>query len=291
MNSRLMNALLRHPNRYPSQLDARHRPILERIAQLWGTSQLDTYLQELLIDRRGGRQGFAPEVMRDLMFLHGLHQDAKEEASAIADFGGGERMRKDLVQQEKVDLVLLLERAVRDGKEPAVRLLLGEGVDVRKRNASNWTPLMVASFMGNHQVATLLIEAGAEVNAQDARGYAPLHWAAFKNYHEVVQLLLQRGALVNIPSASGLTPLLQASARGALQSMKLLLRFGATVNLADKEGWTPLHKAIANDSLKAVELLIDEGADWQAAHRSGVTPVVLARRMPQFAHMLVRAVA
>lgn len=291
MNTRFMNALLRHPNRYPSQLDERHPRILERIAQLWGTSQLDTYLQELLIDSRGGRQGFASEVMRDLMFLHGLHQDEQEEASTQADVWGGERVRKGLVQQEKVDPVLLLDRAVREGNENVVRLLLGEGVDVRKRNANSWTPLMVASFVGNRQVATMLIEAGADVNAQDARGYAPLHWAAFKNYHEVVQLLLQRGAFVNIPSASGLTPLLQASARGAVQSMKLLLRFGAEVNQADNEGWTPLHKAIANDSMKAVELLVEEGADWQATHRSGVTPVVLARRKPQFAPLLARAVA
>jgi len=291
MNSRFMNALVRHPNRYPSQLDTRHPRIFERIGQLWGTSQLDSYLQELLIDSRGGRQGFASEVMSDLMFLHGLHQDAKDEARASTDVWGGERVRKGLVQQEKVDPVLLLDRAVREGNENVVRHLIREGVDVRKRNANSWTPLMVASFAGNRQVATMLIEAGADVNAQDARGYAPLHWAAFKNYHEVVQLLLQRGAFVNIQSASGLTPLLQASARGAVQCMKPLLRFGADVNQGDNEGWTPLHKAIANDSLKAAELLLDEGADWQAAHRSGVTPVVLARRKPQFEHLLARAVA
>jgi ankyrin repeat protein len=291
MNSRFMNALLRHPGRYPSQLDARHPRILERIAQLWGTSQLETYLQELLIDNRGGRQGFAPEVMSDLMFLHGLHLDCREQPSAPTDVWGDTPVRKGLAQQEKTDPVLLLDRAVREGDEMGVRMLLFEGVDVRKRNANQWTPLMVASFAGNREVAALLIEAGAEVNAQDPRGYAPLHWAAFKNYYEVVQLLLRKGAFVNVQSNSGLTPLLQAAARGAVQSMKLLVRYGADVNQADHEGWTPLHKAIANDQLKAVEVLIDEGANWQAAHRSGVTPVVLARRKPQMAHLLARAVA
>src|SRR5512134_747892 len=143
MNSRFVAALLRHPNRYPTQLDARHPRILERIAQLWGTSQLDTYLQELLIDDRGGRQGFAPEVMSDLMFLHGLHLDSKDEAAAPADVWGDAAVRKGLVQQEKADPVLLLDRAVRDGDERTVRWLLGEGVDVRKRNANSWTPLMV----------------------------------------------------------------------------------------------------------------------------------------------------
>jgi hypothetical protein len=291
MNSRFVNALLRHPNRYPSHLDARHPRILERIAQLWGTSQLDGYLQELLIDSRGGRQGFAPEVMSDLMFLHSLHIDCQEQAPAPTDVWGADPVRKGLVLQESADPQALLERAVRDGNEIAVRRLLTGGADVKRRNASGWTPLMVASFTGNRRVALMLIDAGADVNAHDARAYAPLHWAAFKNYHEVVQLLLQRGAFVNTKSASGLTPLLQASAQGALQSMKLLLRAGADVNEPDNEGWTPLHKAIANDHVKAVDLLDDEGADWQALHRSGVTPVALARRKPHMAYLVARAVA
>ena len=292
MNSRFVTALLRHPNRYPSHLEARYPRILERIAQLWGTSELDGYLQELLLDDRGGRQGFASEVMRDLMFLHGLHVDCKERTPEDgADLWGVDSVRKGRVLQASSDPQVLLDRAVREGNEVAVRHFLRSGADLGHRNASGWTPLMVASFCGSGGVAAMLIEAGADVNAQDARGYAPLHWAAFKNYHEVVQLLLQRGAFVNVKSASGLTPLLQASVQGALQTMKLLLRAGADVNEPDNEGWTPLHKAIANDRLKAVELLVEEGANWQAHHRSGATPVVLARRKSHVAYLVARAVA
>jgi len=290
MNARFVDALLRQPNRYPRHLEVRHPRILERIAQLWGTSQLDGHLQELLIDSRGTRQGFAPEVMSDLMFLQGLHIEGKQTAPA-GDIWGAEAVRKGLAQQEATDSQILLDRAVRDGNETAVRRLLTRGVDVSRRNASSWTPLMVASFAGNRQVAAMLIESGADVNAQDPRGYAPLHWAAFKNYHEVVQLLLQRGAFVNIKSASGLTPLLQASARGALPSMKLLLRWGADVNEPENEGWTALHKAVANDLVKAVELLNDEGADWTARHRSGVTPADLTRRKPHLAYFVTRKLA
>ena len=290
MNSRFYSALLRHPERYPTRLDERHPHILERIAQLWGTSTIDSYLQDLLLDTRGDRQGFAPEVMSDLMFLQGLHIEGKETAPA-GDVWGAEAVRKGLALQEATDSQILLDRAVRDGNETAVRRLLARGVNVSRRNASSWTPLMVASFAGNRQVAAMLIESGADVNAQDPRGYAPLHWAAFKNYHEVVQLLLQRGAFVNIKSASGLTPLLQASARGALPSMKLLLRWGAEVNEPDNEGWTPLHKAVANDFAKAVELLNDEGADWNARHRSGVTPTDLTRRKPHLAYFVTRKLA
>jgi uncharacterized protein len=290
MNSHFHSALQRHPGRYPARLDQRYPHILERIEQLWGTSQIDHYLQELLLDTRGNRQGFAPEVMSDLMFLHGLHVEAKEVGST-EDVWGTQAVRKGLVQQELTDPQILLDRAVRDGNETAVRRLLTDGVDVSRRNANSWTPLMAASFAGNRRVAAMLIESGADVNVQDQRGYAPLHWAAFKNYHEVVQLLLQRGAFVNIKSASGLTPLLQASAREALQSMKLLVRYGADVNEADNEGWTPLHKAVANDFVKAVELLGDEGADWTARHRSGITPADLTRRKPHLAYLVTRKLA
>ncbi len=284
MNSRFLKALLTHPERYPKQLDARYPRILDRVAQLWGTSQIDSYLQELLLDNRGGRQGFAPEVMTELMFLQALHLESQEAEEA--DPWGSDPVRRGLRQPESVDPQIMLDRAIREGNEPLVRRLIEERVDIGKRNANGWTPLMVASFTGNRRVAAMLIEAGADVNAQDGRGYAPLHWAALKDYHEVVQMLLQRGAFVNIQSMSGLTPLIQAAACGGTQTVRHLLRFGAEVNEADKEGWTPLHKALANDHVKAAELLIEAGADWNAAHTSGVTPADIARRRAGLAHLL-----
>jgi len=290
MNSRFLAALRRHPSRYPVRLNQHYPRILDRIAQLWGTSQIDQYLQDLLLDTRGGRQGFAPEIMRELMFLQGLNLETSSTAPS-RDVWGVEGVRKGLALPEKSDAQISLDRAVREGNETAVRQLLTGGVEVSRRNAHGWTPLMVASFSGNRKIAALLIESGADVNAQDARGYAPLHWAAFKNYHEVVLLLLQRGAFPNIRSTSGLTPLLQAAARDAVQSMKLLLRWGADVNEADGEGWTPLHKAVANGFIKAIELLDEEGADWTARHRSGLTPTQLARRHPQLAYFAARKLA
>ena len=286
MNSRFLKDLSAKPDRYPRNLDARYPRILEKVSQLWGTSQIDSYFQDLLLDSRGGRQGFAPEIMQELMFLQSLHMEAQSRQEAAADPWGDESVRKGLEQAEKADPQVLLDRAVRDGNELAVKRLIDSHIDVSLRNANGWTPLMVASFMGNRRVAVMLVEAGADVNAQDGRGYAPLHWASLKNYHEVVQLLLGRGAFVSIRSTSGLTPLLQAAACGGLQTLRLLLRFGAEVDDADNEGWTPLHKALANNHVKAAEMLIDAGADWHARHKSGVTPADLARRKPELAPLL-----
>jgi hypothetical protein len=48
--------------------------VAERIRGLWGTPQCDVYLDELLIDRRGGRQGFPPDVVSALLMLSEDHQ-------------------------------------------------------------------------------------------------------------------------------------------------------------------------------------------------------------------------
>jgi hypothetical protein len=48
--------------------------IAERIGILWGTPQLDAYLDQLLIDDRGNRQGFPPPVVAALLEISGQHQ-------------------------------------------------------------------------------------------------------------------------------------------------------------------------------------------------------------------------
>jgi hypothetical protein len=39
------------------------------LVQLWGTSGFDDYLNRLIIDERGTRQGFSLQVMDELLFL------------------------------------------------------------------------------------------------------------------------------------------------------------------------------------------------------------------------------
>jgi len=43
--------------------------ICEAILTLWGANDLDQYLNRLIIDDRGTRAGFSPEVMEELLFL------------------------------------------------------------------------------------------------------------------------------------------------------------------------------------------------------------------------------
>ena len=65
----------RAPRAEPFPIVAAAYPrVADRIRTLWGTPQCDAYLDELLIDRRGGRQGFPPDVVSALLLLSEEHQ-------------------------------------------------------------------------------------------------------------------------------------------------------------------------------------------------------------------------
>ncbi len=57
-------------------LESRFPRVANAILLLWGNPEMDTYFAKLVVDDRGDREGFPPEVMSDLMFLATLHQTA-----------------------------------------------------------------------------------------------------------------------------------------------------------------------------------------------------------------------
>lgn len=64
--------LLSIPRRHrPRELAARFPHVVNRMALLWGKRDLvDHYFDDLLVDRRGGRQGFPRAVTDELLVLH-----------------------------------------------------------------------------------------------------------------------------------------------------------------------------------------------------------------------------
>jgi hypothetical protein len=70
--------------KYPKNLEANFSRVMGRILELWGTHALDGYLSELMIDTKGGRQGFPPAVISELLILSMVHDKfmAVQDASA-----------------------------------------------------------------------------------------------------------------------------------------------------------------------------------------------------------------
>jgi hypothetical protein len=55
---------------YPMELANAHPRIIDRIVSLWSQgTQLETYLNELLIDERGNRAGFSPPIILEILAL------------------------------------------------------------------------------------------------------------------------------------------------------------------------------------------------------------------------------
>lgn len=288
MNSARLAELFRDaPEKYPYRLEARFARIVNRIAELWLTPQLEHYFNDLLVDRRGGRQGFPPEIMRELMTLYATHTSTvSANAKDPLDPWGFEAMRRELQEMGVQCTQQRMLRAVEQGDVRVLQMLIRAGLDVNHVGDGGWTPLMVAAFNGQEQAALTLIEAGATVNARDKSGYSPLHWAAMNGYVLAARVLLGKGAIPNMQNNYGWTPLLHAAGRGHDQVVRVLLEAGAQPDLPDREGWTPLHKAAVNGHAKAVEALLDAGANQNLRHKDGATPLMLATEK---GHRQVRA--
>jgi ankyrin repeat protein len=280
MNDKLMKYLGSRKDKYPFQLEARFPRIVDRIAQLWSSPRIADYFSELLIDVRGGRRGFPPEIAREIYRLSVAYDEIQAKADDARDIWSQEReqAKRELMQSELKFIPKHMLKAAQFDDPARVVLFLQAGMPVDARDERNWTALMVAAFNGNLHVAKVLIEHGADPHARDLGGYTPLHWACLNGHVEVARLLLDRGVDPNSRSNSNWTSLLQAATNGHAKVVALLLDAGANPNIASNEGWTPLHKAVANGHAQSVRMLMRAGASVHARHRDGCTPLSLAEK-------------
>jgi hypothetical protein len=58
---------------YTSAIEKRFPHIAEKLSLMWGTPDFSEFLNKLMIDDRGNRQGFPPEVIDEMLFLHLVH--------------------------------------------------------------------------------------------------------------------------------------------------------------------------------------------------------------------------
>ena len=262
---------------YPRALEAQFSRVFNKILSMWGNPELDTYLDGLMMDKRGGRKGFPMDVMNDILLLSRLHMQVLAKMGAQGRGGFSNEMIKRELQDEKLEYSPAgFFRAIEAGNERGFRLFMSSGMDLAMKNGSGWTPLIASAVAGNLQAAQALLNGGADVNARDPQGYTPLHWAAFKGYPRVTELLLAKGADANARSNFGLTPLLQAAVCGHEEVVKLLLDQGAPVDATDDEGWTALHKAVADGHVGVVRILLGAGASREAKNGRGQTAAMIA---------------
>lgn len=55
-----------------SAIELKFPRIAEVLCEYWGKKEYGPYIQSLIFDHRGGRQGFPDDVAEELMLLHSL---------------------------------------------------------------------------------------------------------------------------------------------------------------------------------------------------------------------------
>jgi len=297
MNQRLLRILGGKTERYPYALESKYSRILEKIMSLWDEDEIDNYFMELMVDDRGDRTGFPPDVAADILHLSLIHaaQEAPGKIKEIwdassdsfvnftphpaADWAAPEPAIK--TELEKYNIPCTPEgffEAAETGNRAAVALFIEAQSNTDIRDNRGWTPLMIAAFNGRDEIVDLLIQHHADVDALDLGGNTALHWAAFGGHTGCVKRLIRNHAGIDVRNNFGWTPLIQATARNHLLVVALLIDSGANLDAAADDGYTALHKAAMSDYCEIVELLIEQGADKNARTRDGDTAEKLAAK-------------
>lgn len=153
-------------------------------------------------------------------------------------------------------------------KYECCQLLLGNGADPNGRGIDGTTPLTVAAFLLETDIAGLLHSFGAGLELGNCWGQKPLFCACQGGIEDtpnelpeqkrlsMAKILLGRGADVEGSDNEGRTPLCQAViAVNDIELARLLLQHGAKPDKGDIYGVTPLQLAEQNCSSEMVELL------------------------------------
>lgn len=228
---------------YPFRLEARFERILIKIEQLWDMPQIEDYFSELIIDKRGGRQGFSKEVMEDIWHLR--------------NFRESETLRKG------------------ERKEDAIRALQNRGIGF------NPDQFIKAILAGDKELIDLFVRANINLHTEDAQGTPAILLAMKAGYTVVAHILLNAGADANATDRMGLTPLLLAcgkATQGYKELADKLIKRGANINVRDKLGYTPLLLALSGGDARIAEMLITRGADISVKTRDGENALSLAEK-------------
>lgn len=242
---------------YPYALEARFDRILIKIEQLWHTPQIHDYFSSLIIDSRGGRQGFPKDVIDDILRLRQVrHSQYIRESEGIETAINELKM----LGVERNDEQFL--QAVNDGNQAVVDLFVRSNFNIHINDEEGTPVLLVALKKGYTVIAGILINKGADVNAYDRRGMTPLLLVCGKQMHgykSIAEMLIKRGAFVNDRDSLGFTPLLLSLSGGTAEVAELLIERGADVFVRGKNGKSALALANSSGNTRIAELLKIKG--------------------------------
>lgn len=139
---------------------------------------------------------------------------------------------------------------------------LDQAKEIFKRNAKafntvnkdGFSPIILACYRGNTEVAKFLIENAIDINSTSAMG-TPLMAAVVKNNIQIVKFLLEKKANSNSTDANGTTALMYATMFKNYEIVDLLIKANANPDFKDNRGNSATDYAILANDDKLIEIL------------------------------------
>lgn len=125
---------------------------------------------------------------------------------------------------------------------------------INETNEAGFSPLILACYRGNVEVAKFLADNVKDINYKSNEGTA-LSGLAFRYNKELVEYLLSKNANPNITDANGTTPLFWAVKSGNKELTELLLKYKADKSIKDLQGMTPFEYALQTNNKEIINLL------------------------------------
>lgn len=219
---------------YPSALESRYERILNRIVELWDSPKINEYFSDLLIDKRGGRQGFPQDVLKDILKLRDFHElENLRRAETPADAEAQLLSLGHLLNEED------FYKALQAGNKEVVDLYVRANFNIRMVDSEGNTPLLFALKRGYTVIADILLKAGSDVNAMDKLRLTPLLIASGKpsqGYRNITEALIRKGAYLDVRDRLGNSPFLLAVSGGMLDIATMLAERGADIHATNRRG-------------------------------------------------------
>lgn len=143
----------------------------------------------------------------------------------------------------------------RNGTLDEMKVLVSQDQDViNSKNDMGFTPLILACYRGNAEVAKYLIDNVKDLDYISPEGTA-LSSLCISYNKELVEKILSKNANPNLQDSRGNTPLLWAVKRGNLELAKMLLNHKADKTIKDSMGISAFEYAIKSNNNEMINLL------------------------------------
>jgi FOG: Ankyrin repeat len=143
----------------------------------------------------------------------------------------------------------------RSGTLEEMKTLVSQNPDIiNSKNERGFTPLILACYRGNTEVAKYLIDNVKDLNYVSPEGTA-LSSLCINYNKELVEKMLSKNADPNLPDSNGNTALMWAVKRGNIELAKILLDNKADKTVKDSMGISAFEYAIKSNNNDMINLL------------------------------------